>query len=138
MIFETLFHSGGLFFRTGLKAALLKDRAFKNRLNERDYLVQVKLLNSDKSGYLLFQKGRLKSSAKDCPYPPDLVIEWRDATKALRNMIKIRPRDFVESVHNEISSGRLAVEFDVASSVWFMETMREMLEVFYVSGLKVK
>ncbi len=136
MIFKILLHSGGLFFKAGLKAASLRNAAFKKRLIEKDFLMQVKLTSPGKSGYLLLRNGGVKASAKDCPYAPDLVIEWRDAPTALRNMLKIRPKDFVESIRNEIFAGGLAVEFNVASSLWFINTMKEALYVFIGPRIK--
>ena len=136
MVFNAFLTGFRLLLRTGLKVASYKDAAFKKRLKEKDILMQVRLVNSNQSGYLLLRKGRVTSTLTQCAFPPDLLIEWLDAPTALRSMLKIKPRDFVESMHREISSGRLRIEFNVAASVWLLFTIREMLIVFSDSGLK--
>ena len=136
MVLNVFLTGFGLLLRTGLTVACYRDAAFKKRLKEKDFLMQVRLVNSNESGYLVLRKGRLTSTRTQGACLPDLLIEWLDAPTALRSMLKIKPRDFVESMHKEISSGRLRIEFNVASSVWLLFTIREMVIVFSDSGLK--
>jgi len=134
MVFNVFFLGYGLFLGTCLRVASLRNSSFRERLKERDILVKVRLVKPDKSGYLFLKKGRLKPVRRRNGPPPDILIEWSDVPAAVRSVLKIHPKDLVESMHNEIASGRLRVEFNVASSVWFLNTMRQLLVVLSGSG----
>ena len=65
------------------------------------------------------------------------LIEWQESLMALRTLKKGTPKDFVESIHREILSGRLSVEGNVVSIVWFLNILKTMGTIFSDSRIFV-
>ena len=127
MILNFLMRSLRLLLKAAFTMASFKDTAFRKELEEKDFLLQVKLVKRNQSGYLQLRKGSINAGGKAGSQPPDLLVEWQDGLTALRALKKLTPKDLVASIHREISSGRLSIECNLASSVWFLNRMRKML-----------
>jgi len=135
MILNVLLKSLHLLLKAGFTMASFKDAAFRKELKARDFLLQVRLTKNNRNGYLLLRKGKIKTARKAGSRPPDLLIEWQDSLTALRAMKTLNPKNFIKSMHREIEYGRLSIECDAVSLVWFLNVIKRMLLILHDSGL---
>ncbi len=129
MIFRFLLFCFHFLLKISFKIAGWKNSSFRERLKEKNFIMQVKVQDVNKGRYYKLSRGKLTSSGKESPVSPDFSIVWSDGATALRTLLKFNPREFVVSVSDAITSGRLMVECNVASSVWFALTIKEMVGV---------
>ena len=112
--------------KTGFILASLRSKAFRKRVKENDYLIQVIIKDSNKGRYYRLKNGKLKSSGKVLKDDSDFALVWSDGMAFWRTIVKFSPKSLVESVFNSISTGRLKVEINVAPTVWFGMLMVDM------------
>ncbi len=136
MIFDFMLFCSGIAMKTGITVASRKDSDFRQRLKERDFLIKIGLQKRGKGRYYKLTEGKLSTGSKANGTPADMTIMWSDGTIALKSMLKLRPKDLVESMSNEIAAGRLTIEMNALTSVWFLTTMKQMTDVFTGIGKK--
>ncbi len=134
MIFRFLLFGFHILLKISFKIAGWKNASFRERLKEKPFIIQVKIEDLNKGRYYKLSRGKLTSSGKECPESSDISIIWSDGSTALRTLLKFKSRELVASISDAITSGRLMVECDVASSVWFVLTLKEMMGVFMGSA----
>ncbi len=130
MIFRFILFNFHILLKTGITIASLRNKAFKKKLKENNFLMQVKMTNENKGRYYKLSSGKLTSGGKVLSEEADIAIVWPDSSTALRTLMKFKPKTLVESILNAITAGKLMVEMDVANTFWFGTIMKDMGKAF--------
>lgn len=130
MIFRLMLFFFGIGMKMAFMLASLKDKAFKNRIKDKKFIIQVKMRDTNKGRYYMLDKGKITSKGQIAPESPGMLIEWKDAGTALKTLLKFKPKALYESVSGAVTAGNLAVEVEYAQSYAFFETMKDMGMVY--------
>ncbi len=134
MIFQVGLYGFHLGLKTVVTLASWRNKAFRQRLKERNFLIQVRTKNDNKGRYYKLVNGKFKSAGKVLEEEPDIVVIWADFGTALRTFIKFTPASIVASIMDAISTGKLAVEAKLDATYWFGLTMFDMINVYRGAG----
>lgn len=130
MIFRIMLFGFGLAMKTGFFFASLKDRAFKNRIKDKQFIMQVKMRDENKGRFYKLENGKITSRGKISPESPGLLIEWKDASTAMKTLMKKDLKAIYRSVTDAVLSGELAVEIEYAQTYAFVEAVKDMATVY--------
>lgn len=136
MIFQLGLYGFHIGLKTVVTLASWRNKAFRQRLKERDFLIQVRTKNDNKGRYYYLVNGKFKSAGKIHEEEPDIVVIWSDFGTALRTFIRFTPKSMVASIMDAIATGKLAVEAEMGATYWFGLTMFDMMNVYRGAGKK--
>lgn len=130
MIFRIMLFGFGLALKLSFMFASFKDADFKKRLQNKNFLMQVKMKNENTGRFYKLDKGKIISKGKISPEAPSILIEWEDASTAMKTLLNKDPKVLIKSLTGAITSGKLAVEMEYASTFSFVESVKDMAGVY--------
>ena len=133
MIFRLILFGFGLVMKTAFFITSIKDRAFKSRIQNKKFIMQVKIRDENRGRFYKLDNGKFTSRGKISPESPGILIEWKDASTALKTLLTRNLKVLYLSLTDAITSNQLSVEIDHAQTYSFLETIKEMAMVY--SGL---
>jgi len=104
-----------------LKSAAKKSPAFRERLREQNFTLQIKTRDELHGRYYIFSGGEVFSK-KGIHSQPDVALVWNSADLAFQIM-KAGDRDATMRARE---NGDLVVEGDPMLAIWFSETVAQM------------
>ncbi len=104
--------------------------SFRDRLKEKDLVVQIKLENNRIARYFALRGGRLRTAAKLHPQP-DVTVFFKNRQVAERALTP--PQDMGEVVHAG-KNFQMGVTGDDALAVWWLQTLNRMLGASWKIG----
>lgn len=119
VIFNTILKALG----TGFSVLPKLKPAFKERISEKNAIVQIKIQDGSAGRYFIFNEGKVKSNKGIHPYP-DVSIVFKDLKTALELM---SPKKDRLGQINAMKSFKMAMIGNDAVGVWFVQTLN-MLE----------
>jgi molybdopterin guanine dinucleotide-containing S/N-oxide reductase-like protein len=116
-----------------LKRAARKYPSFKDRLKEKNFTAQIKVMDNSVGRYFTFSNGKIISKS-GIHSSPDVCMAFSDT--ALASRLLMPWRDQLEQV-NAMKNFRLTLEGPDELTWWFMETLSQMFSVGIEYGVDV-
>ncbi len=88
--------------------------AFRNKLKEKDFIIQIKTASGSTARFFIFQAGKISSGAGLHP-KPDVSLVWKDEQVAFKTMTNKDPK----AVMNAAIKGELKIEGKGDLALWF-------------------
>ena len=107
--------------------------AFRQRLKEKDLVVQIKLENNRIARYYALRGGRLRSAA-GLHSKPDVTVFFKNQKVAER--VLTPPQDMGEVVHAG-KNFQMGVTGKDALAVWWLQTLNQMLSASWKMGTEL-
>jgi len=104
-----------------LQGTAKKSSAFRERLRERNFTLQIKTRDNLRGRYYIFSDGEVFSK-KGIHSKPDVALVWKSEDFAFKTM-KAGDRDATMKARED---GDLVVDGDPMLAMWFSETMSQM------------
>ena len=109
------------FFYFILKLAAWKDKAFKNRLREKNFTMLIKTKDGEIARNYTFSDGNVSSESGD-HQSPDFALVWIDASTGYKVMAGGSPSAFMKAIRED----DLIIRDNASVLMWFMETMNRL------------
>ena len=103
-----------------LKAKLKKDPEFKKRVSEKNCTVQIKTADNSRGRYYTFNNGEITTN-KGIAADPTVSLVWENAAIAFEVLSSQDQAKRMEA----LQSGKLKLEGDGATALWFTETAKQ-------------
>lgn len=103
-----------------LKSKLKKSPEFKKRVSEKNCTVQIKTADNSRGRYYTFNNGEITSN-KGVATDPTVALVWEDAATGFDVLSSKDQAKRMEALH----SGKLKLEGDGATALWFTETVKQ-------------
>ena len=137
VIFDSMLYGFGVALKTGFRITSVKDRVFREEIRTKTFSMQIKIRNQNTGRFYKLENGKIISKAKLLHESPDILIDWKDAsvamkivTTGIKAVIKNDPKLLIHALKDSIFSGDLAVEIEFAPSYAFLESVISMMNSY--------
>lgn len=118
----------------GLRLGAVYSREFADRLREKNFVAQIKVLDAGLARYIEFRGGKIRS--KQCLHPsPDITI-WFKTAKVAHKMLHPR-QDYRFMIHG-MKNFTIGMDGPDELTYWFMETLQRLVRLRWKYGQKVQ
>jgi len=97
--------------------------AFKERLAEKNFTAQIKIIDDSVGRYFTFDKGKVLSR-RGIHANPDICLMFKDAELAVKLLMP--PRDHLAMI-NAMKNFQIGIQGPDELTMWFMETLNQIL-----------
>ena len=125
MIFRLLLILLGWGLKTVILIAGFRSPAFKERLAEKEFLLQIRTRDKALNKSYRFTNGGV-SLKKESSAQPDFLIEWSDCATASRSIFKYHLAARIEAVSAALLADKLSLEYEVAPTFWLATTLKDL------------
>ena len=134
MAFEKTQFSIILFgIKTLMKFTAVRHPSFKNRLKEKNFTAQIKVKDNSQGRYFTFKDGKV-SSKSGIHSSPDICMTFRSPHLAAK---LLRPPHDQLSMISAMKTFQLELEGPDELSIWFLETLQQILSAGTEYGMDV-
>jgi trimethylamine-N-oxide reductase (cytochrome c) len=106
-----------------IKRTAKKYPAFKDRLAEKNFTAQIKIVDDSAGRYFTFDRGKV-SSRRGLHPNPDICMMFKDAELAVKLLMP--PRDHLAMI-NAMKNFQIGLQGPDDLTMWFMETLNQIL-----------
>jgi hypothetical protein len=107
--------------KTLMQLTALRNKQFKAKLSERNWVMQFRTADSSVGRYYHFHNGKI-ASGRGTHKKPDFTFIWRDAGTGCRIMMHANSRIIMKSLKNE----DLKLKGKADGIAWFVRLMKMM------------